>query len=192
MSFTVATDVTSSSSTPSVLSFGPSRLNIDWDGVSFAKAQITPACVDTAATYAVTVTQVAGTNAYLYQGPGVTATGFTATLVAGSPWYYMNTATVFYNNFAIGTTVSASGVVSFQLSGSSAWTAASSFPGSNETGYLPTSAATYYTYKMTKSQGTATEVVALGKIRRIPQDPWLSSSLEISSPALESSGSRCF
>lgn len=189
MVFTVASAVTSSaSSAPSVLSFGPARLDIDWDGVSFSKAEIVPTCSDTAASYAVTVTQVAGTTDVLWQSPGST---FTNAIFQGMPWYYMNTATVFYNNFALGTTVSPTGVVSFQLSGSTAWTAASSFPGSRETGYLPTTAPMYYTYNMTKTEGTAVELIAIGKIRRLLQSPWSSAS-PVSSGAVEASGSRCF
>jgi hypothetical protein len=151
------------------LKFGPARTDIRWDGKSAALVSILPTCPDTAATYLVSVTQVASQDTLLFQS----STALATTIEAGYPWKYVNsTNPPLINAFTIPHTVTTSSVVEFQLSGITSWTAAALAFALPDLGYVDPLGPSYFTYEVKKSSGTAAQIVTFGKVTILPPNPY--------------------
>lgn len=168
-----------STSTSSAITFGPSRIDIAWDGKSDAKVSFLPVCTDTAATasYAVSVQRVWPSDGQLtvYVPFGTNAVTVATTYFAGDPYYlrydplvYPATANSYvYTAFTLGHTVASNGAVLFELNPSNTnYTQRSSIIDGKTTKPM------YYSWEMKQTRGTATQVVALGRITRHLPNPY--------------------
>lgn len=167
MSFTVGTLSTSSS-----LVFGPSRVDIEWDGRSNGKISMLPVCTDTTTTaaYSVSVLRVfPSAQAKVVYLSGLT---FSLSFLAGQAYRTHGTGTsdsVESVPFVIGSTLAtATGVVEFEL-----------IP--EDTNYttdtdISTMMPHYYSWNLQQTRGTATQLVALGKITILAPNPYSSSN----------------
>lgn len=171
MSFTSGPTATST-----YLVFGPSRLDVQWDGVSNGKISVLPVCSDTATTasYQVSVLHVFDSAATKTVYAGGLTSAYSAT--AGEPFRTSDSPnTRIAAPFQIGSTLStASGVLSFEL-----------IPGNtNYTNTFdtvsvayPTTKPAYYKLEIQQTKGTATQVIASGKLSRITPNPFSSISI---------------
>jgi hypothetical protein len=160
MSFTVGSLSTSTS-----LAFKPTRLDIQWDGVSNGKVSVLPVCSSTAstATYTVRALHVfpAAVTKTLYAS-GVTSS-YSAS--AGEPFRNNHTSNAqVATPFVVGSTLNtASGEVSFELMPSNTnYTAAMDF------GTYRTSQASSYQWSVEQARGTSVQLVAVGQLNRTP------------------------
>lgn len=167
MSMTVGSLATAQS-----LVFGPSRIDVAWDGVSNGKISLLPVCSNTnqTATYSVKVLHVfpESVQKVLYSG----GSSFTYTATAGEPYKTQNTSPyVTAAPFVIGSTLStATGIVEFELAPSdSRYTGTFDYPGLHAT-MTPA----YYRLTIEQSKGTAVQTVAAGKLTRVPPNPFAS------------------
>lgn len=180
MSFTLGSLSTSSS-----LTFGPSLVDIGWDGISNGKITIKPVCGSSASTgtYTVKVLHVhqEATTKTLYSAAGTASQNWN--LAAGIPFRYHPNATSGWQEaapFVVGNTQNtATGDVSFELIPADAryTNTLEAFPfnvGTNYPTISGTSQSSYYKWWIERSRGTATQVVAVGKIIRIPPNPYSS------------------
>jgi hypothetical protein len=167
MSFTVG-----SLSTGSSLTFGPSRVDIAWDGKSDGKVSFMPSCSHTAATYSITVRRVfpSDTNKTVY----VSNNSATVDYFAGEPYVIpydpaVTASLTFYTypEFSIGHTANTSGVVAFELN-----PANTNYTQKSSAETLYTTRPMYYSWEMKQTKGTATQIVALGKITRRTPNPY--------------------
>jgi hypothetical protein len=156
----------------SELTFGPSRIDVGWDGRSDSVIALGPACVNTSATHTISVLHVfpEATTKIVY------ASGLTTEHAAGA-------GTPFYNNhtsdaqvaqpFSLGATVSELGDVSFSLSPSdSNFTAVLDFSSHR------TMQSSYYSWEATQENSAGKRIVfASGKITRIPPNPYGASNV---------------
>jgi hypothetical protein len=166
MVFTLANSLTDTA-----LRFGPARTDIRWDGKSHALVSILPFCPDTAATYLVSVTQVASQETLLFSS----LTAYQTTIKPGFPWQYrpgIGTAAPVINSFSISHTVTTSSVVEFELSATTSWTAASTISPFPDLGYIDPLGPSYFSYELKKSLGTAAQVVTFGKLTILPPNPY--------------------
>lgn len=167
MSFTVG-----SLSTSSTLTFGPSRVDITWDGKSNGKISILPVCTETAstATYSVSVVRVfdqATTKEVLSAGNTVlyNAVAGEAYVLERDPLSTFAFNSYRYPEFTVGATLSTNtGVVAFEL-------IPSNTNYTNRTD-ISTLSPHYFTWKMTQSRGTASQIVAVGKLTMIAPNPY--------------------
>jgi hypothetical protein len=172
MSFTIGELSTSQS-----LTFGPSRIDIAWDGTSSGRISFLPACTSTSATYSLSVLHVfpSTETKFLY----ISSNLFSNTFAAGTPFLQQKVPT--YNTatpFIIGHTAStATGEVSFELNPSNTnYTNTMDTITSGQVGINhATMQAAYYTWKLTQNNGTATQLVATGKLSRVPPNPFSSA-----------------
>lgn len=167
MSLTVA------ASTSQTLTFGPSRIDIRWDGVSNGKVSVLPVCSNTqvTSTYSVKVLHVfpEATTKVLY----FSNTSATYAIAAGDPFLNNRTSTaVSAAPFTVGSTLAtATGIVSFELIPSDTnYTAA--FDVVSHT----TSKPAYYKWSLEQSRGTAVQTVAAGRLSRLPPNPFVADN----------------
>lgn len=187
MVFTLAGSTALGSVMTSVIKFGSVRHDIQWDGQSFATVSILPACPSTSSSYTVSVEEVAAVAAVEYFG----STAVEITRTVGGPWTYWtnpNDSLSFqYNRFNLPNTVNTAGVISFELSSSTAFTASARYVGLP--GHRPTTGNAYFRYTVEKNAGTASQVVAFGKIDRLTDNPY-KDNVEISGN--EPTAATCF
>lgn len=159
--------------TSQTLTFGPSRVDISWDGVSNGLVEIQPVCSDTSTTaaYSVNVLHVfpeagektinsgSGTETYSYS-PGMPfKTSAYPTAATAVP-------------FVIGNTLSTSGIVAFELQPSN-----TNYTATLDYAEYQTMQASFYSWSLVQSRGTATQTVASGRIARIPPNPYSGGSI---------------
>lgn len=151
------------------LTFGPSRLDIKWDGVSNAKITVSPACssTSTSTSYSVKVVQVFPADVEkVFFSSGAT---FNLAYSAGDPYRNDNYPTSSVAApFVVGSTVVSSDV-SFELSPSN-----NNFTSAFTTWDIPypTAQTAYYKWDLTQTLGTASQVVVTGKIIRVVPNPY--------------------
>lgn len=158
-----------SSATSTSLTFAPSRIDISWDGVSNGKVTVLPVCFSTAstATYEVNVLHVfdQSTTKILYNVSGLT---LSYSALAGEPYRTYDTPFKTAAPFTVGhTQATASGEVSFELN-----PADSRYTNTLDYSSYPTSQPAYYKWEIKQTRGTATQVVASGRLARIPPNPY--------------------
>lgn len=171
MSFTVG-----SLSTSSTLTFGPSRVDITWDGKSNGKVSVLPVCTDTAttATYSVGILRVfpAAEDKVVYSyGNTITYSAMAgeAYLLEDDPLSTSMANAYRYTEFTVGSTLATNtGVVAFEL-------IPSNTNYTNRTD-ISTLSPHYFTWKMTQNRGTASQVVAVGKLTMLAPNPYSASN----------------
>lgn len=161
-----------SASTSETLTFSPSRVDINWDGVSNGRVTILPVCSDTASTasYSVRVLHVFGEATTKAVYASSISSSYSA--VAGEPYKTGETTdSRTATPFTIGSTLStATGQVSFELIPSD-----TNYTNTFDYATYPTSQPAQFKWEMSQTRGTATQLVACGRMLRIPPNPYSSS-----------------
>jgi hypothetical protein len=164
---------TAGDSGPSVANFGPSRVDVRWDGFSNAKATILPVCADTATS---TVYSVKALHVFPDSGSkAIFSSGSTITLQYSPGQPFVNTASPNAATavpFALGSTVSpTSGSVTFDIIASNTnFTATFDTP-------TDTNVTSHYKWWIEQEKPGSKQIVAVGKITRIPPNPYASESV---------------
>ncbi len=162
----------STTATSQSLTFGPSRIDIAWDGVSHGKITLLPLCADTNASYAVKLLHVfpEDTTKLIYITPGST---YSYSAIAGEPFRNNSNPAETAIPFAVSSTHSlVTGEVSFMLSPSN-----TNYTTKMDSATYATMAPSYYSWSLEQTRGTALQTVASGRLTRIPPNPYSATSV---------------